>query len=234
MSLSAKEIETFRLNLQQVEIALQADPENSELLNLQANLHQLLDLAGAETHTTQDGDVQDNIVFNVGDVIESTPSVSDGQWYPSKVDKVLQTAQGTRYSLTYVEDTSISMVVDASQVRTAKNVPTGETADKTESQTPYKTKRQLEEDSREYKKAKREKKKERLRKLEEDSEKDKSNWQAFATGKVKKGKKSRAPNIMNKKSMFATNESGKVGVIGSGKPLTEFHQRGKHVHEKSA
>ncbi|KNC76148.1 hypothetical protein SARC_11338, partial [Sphaeroforma arctica JP610] len=45
MSLSEKEIEGFRANLEQVQYALEADPENAELLKLQRDLTQLLSLA---------------------------------------------------------------------------------------------------------------------------------------------------------------------------------------------
>ncbi|KAG0232848.1 hypothetical protein BGW42_007857 [Actinomortierella wolfii] len=50
-------------------------------------------------------------------------------------------------------------------------------------------------------------------------------WKSFAT----KGKKT---GILAKKSMFATpdNPHGKVGVVGSGKGMTQFQQRGKHIY----
>ncbi|KAG0242937.1 hypothetical protein BGW41_003102 [Actinomortierella wolfii] len=50
-------------------------------------------------------------------------------------------------------------------------------------------------------------------------------WKNFAT----KGKKT---GILAKKSMFATPDSphGKVGVVGSGKGMTQFQQRGKHIY----
>ncbi|KAG0098762.1 hypothetical protein BGZ93_010475 [Podila epicladia] len=54
-------------------------------------------------------------------------------------------------------------------------------------------------------------------------------WQNFAKGGVKKAKGSGG---MLKKSIFATpdNPEGKVGVVGSGKGMTQFQQRGKHVY----
>ncbi|CAG8492854.1 4952_t:CDS:2, partial [Cetraspora pellucida] len=59
-------------------------------------------------------------------------------------------------------------------------------------------------------------------------------WLAFASGpavapgkKTTKTKRLVQPPI-NKRSIFATpeNPEGKVGVVGSGKPMTQFQQRG--------
>ncbi|CAG8724283.1 3737_t:CDS:2 [Rhizophagus irregularis] len=65
-------------------------------------------------------------------------------------------------------------------------------------------------------------------------------WLAFASGsamapgrKTTKTKRLVQPPI-NKKSIFATpeNPEGKVGVVGSGKPMTQFQQRGKHIFDR--
>ena len=48
--------------------------------------------------------------------------------------------------------------------------------------------------------------------------------QSFNSKIVKKTKK--------KESMFATSDAGKVGVIGSGKGMTEFQTREKYVKSK--
>ncbi|KAF9580606.1 hypothetical protein BGW38_002677 [Lunasporangiospora selenospora] len=52
-------------------------------------------------------------------------------------------------------------------------------------------------------------------------------WQSFSKGG---SKKSKGPAL--KKSIFATpdNPEGKVGVVGSGKGMTQFQQRGKHIY----
>ncbi|KAF9389363.1 hypothetical protein CPC16_005867 [Podila verticillata] len=57
-------------------------------------------------------------------------------------------------------------------------------------------------------------------------------WQNFAKGGTKKAKGSGG---ILKKSIFATpdNPEGKVGVVGSGKGMTQFQQRGKHVYGSS-
>ncbi|KAF9413606.1 hypothetical protein BGZ94_000675 [Podila epigama] len=54
-------------------------------------------------------------------------------------------------------------------------------------------------------------------------------WQNFAKGGAKKSK---GTSGILKKSIFATpdNPDGKVGVVGSGKGMTQFQQRGKHIY----
>ncbi|KAI9229880.1 MAG: hypothetical protein DHS80DRAFT_13241 [Piptocephalis tieghemiana] len=71
-------------------------------------------------------------------------------------------------------------------------------------------------------------------------------WLAFASGGkgggIKSSKPSSAssklgskkPNILNRTSMFASNPDGKVGVVGSGKPMTQFVERGKHRFPSSS
>ncbi|KAF9185037.1 hypothetical protein BGZ51_002979 [Haplosporangium sp. Z 767] len=55
-------------------------------------------------------------------------------------------------------------------------------------------------------------------------------WQNFAKGGAKKAK-----GTILKKSIFATpdNPEGKVGVVGSGKGMTQFQARGKHIYGNS-
>ncbi|CAI2185551.1 15433_t:CDS:2 [Funneliformis geosporum] len=76
-------------------------------------------------------------------------------------------------------------------------------------------------------------------KVNEQNLKQKS-WLAFASGsatapgkRTTKVKRLVQPPI-NKKSIFATpeNPEGKVGVVGSGKPMTQFQQRGKHIFDR--
>ncbi|CAG8681553.1 932_t:CDS:2 [Funneliformis caledonium] len=78
-----------------------------------------------------------------------------------------------------------------------------------------------------------------VNKVNEQNLKQKS-WLAFASGsatapgkRTTKAKRLVQPPI-NKKSIFATpeNPEGKVGVVGSGKPMTQFQQRGKHIFDR--
>ncbi|KAI8071105.1 uncharacterized protein B0P05DRAFT_549604 [Gilbertella persicaria] len=65
-------------------------------------------------------------------------------------------------------------------------------------------------------------------------ESKKSAWLNFATGSNKK-KKVSGP-VINKKSIFKTpdNPHSKVGVVGSGKGMTSYQQRGKHIYTPTA
>ncbi|GJJ76046.1 survival of motor neuron-related-splicing factor 30 [Entomortierella parvispora] len=56
-------------------------------------------------------------------------------------------------------------------------------------------------------------------------------WQNFAKGGAKKSK----GGPILKKSIFATpdNPEGRVGVVGSGKGMTQFQQRGKHIYDQN-
>ncbi|KAJ3267501.1 hypothetical protein HK104_005818, partial [Borealophlyctis nickersoniae] len=67
------------------------------------------------------------------------------------------------------------------------------------------------------------------KKESEQAEKQKA-WLSFATGKG--SKKAPAP-LLKKSSIFSTPDdpNAKVGVVGSGKPMTQFHQRGKHIFQ---
>ncbi|KAJ1954663.1 hypothetical protein IWQ62_005707 [Dispira parvispora] len=61
-------------------------------------------------------------------------------------------------------------------------------------------------------------------------QKDRQNsWLNFVQ---KKGKKKKTASAVNTTSIFAspTTTQGKVGVVGSGKPMTEFQGRNKHVY----
>ncbi|KAJ1569014.1 hypothetical protein HK096_004506 [Nowakowskiella sp. JEL0078] len=59
-------------------------------------------------------------------------------------------------------------------------------------------------------------------------------WKKFATGSTSKiSKKAAVPLLTKHRSIFATPDdpNAKVGVVGSGKPMTQFQQRGKHIYD---
>ncbi|KAF9994275.1 hypothetical protein BGZ65_010104 [Modicella reniformis] len=59
-------------------------------------------------------------------------------------------------------------------------------------------------------------------------------WQSFSKGGAG-AKKTKGAAPMVKKSIFASPDTpdGKVGVVGSGKGMTHFQQRGKHIYGQS-
>jgi survival-of-motor-neuron-related-splicing factor 30 len=61
-------------------------------------------------------------------------------------------------------------------------------------------------------------------------------WLSFTKNAQNKSKKSKLLQSLTKKSMFASPEEpeGKVGVVNSGKPMTTFQQRGKHIYENAS
>jgi len=62
----------------------------------------------------------------------------------------------------------------------------------------------------------------RKRKLENEGVRRQNNWQSFMTG-GKRTINSKKP----KSSIFATSEEGRVGVVGSGKPMTNYRETGR-------
>jgi len=61
-----------------------------------------------------------------------------------------------------------------------------------------------------------------------------SAWLSFTKGAEGHKKKSKIIAPMKKTSMFATPDdpNAKVGVVGSGRGMTEFQKRGKHLYER--
>ncbi|KAI9350240.1 hypothetical protein BDR26DRAFT_852065 [Obelidium mucronatum] len=71
---------------------------------------------------------------------------------------------------------------------------------------------------------------EAIKQKEEEQSTKQNAWQKFAIGGKKAALKTTAP--LKKTSMFASPDdpNAKVGVVGSGKGMTNFQQRGKHVY----
>ncbi|KAI9591504.1 hypothetical protein BDF19DRAFT_454855 [Syncephalis fuscata] len=70
------------------------------------------------------------------------------------------------------------------------------------------------------------------RKMRQQEQRERQqSWLSFASGGKKKAVKK--TGAINKKSIFATpdNGQGRVGVVGSGRPMTQFGNRNKHVYE---
>ncbi|KAI9327406.1 hypothetical protein DFJ73DRAFT_863693 [Zopfochytrium polystomum] len=76
---------------------------------------------------------------------------------------------------------------------------------------------------------------EHVKALEAAHGKKQQSWQSFAKGGP--GKKAVVKTVapLKRTSIFATPDdvNAKVGVTGSGKPMTQFQQRGKHIYERT-
>jgi survival-of-motor-neuron-related-splicing factor 30 len=85
---------------------------------------------------------------------------------------------------------------------------------------------------------------EKIQTLESAHNQRQNSWQKFASGgggsssstssKAKATSSLKVAPPLKKTSMFSTPDdpNAKVGVVGSGKGMTQFQQRGKHVYER--
>ncbi|KAI9193338.1 uncharacterized protein BJ171DRAFT_430370 [Polychytrium aggregatum] len=255
-----EELQSYKYQLSQVDEALEKDPENAELLKLKSDLGELITLytsltqsaspPRAAAQTPAAASSRDNPKpssaskksLAKGQQVQAKWS-GDGKFYeativdvPPNGEEVAVVFSGynTRESvkLTDIRDASAA---PAARVNIVPSPPSDPSSDE--------RKRELEREARE--KEKRKQKKLKLmdfieKKSAEQSEKQ-NNWLSFATkggdSASKKKKPVQVTSVMRKKgSMFATSDDpyAKVGVIGSGKPMTHFQQRGKHIFDANA
>lgn len=194
------DLETYQVQLSQVELALAADPTNTELTELKSELQELIELtkaalaqqeaaassskaessrkaaAAAAAASTQ--------TFVAGDECLAKYS-GDGQWYPARVAAVGGAAEHRQYSVVF-KGYNTTELVTAAQI---KPIPAGY-AGAGPGGGGGAQKRKLtkaEEEERERKKKKNEKKVEvRAQKAKEQSVKQQT-WQKFAKKSEKKG-----------------------------------------------
>ncbi|KAF8642371.1 hypothetical protein AX16_009639 [Volvariella volvacea WC 439] len=225
------DLEAYEVQLSQVEEALSADPENTELASLRDQLVQLIDLT--RTALSQNGTASSSSKSDSRKASSSAPSQSwsagdeclakysgDGQWYPARITSIGGSAENRVYSIVF-KGYNTTELIKASEIKALPpNYNTNTQA----------TKRKLskaEEEEREKKKKKNEKKLEaRAQKAKEQMVKQ-ANWQKFAKKSEKKGV--HIAGVAGT-SIFKTpdNPLGKVGVTGSGRGMTEVALPGKH------
>ncbi|GBC12010.2 survival of motor neuron-related-splicing factor 30 [Rhizophagus irregularis DAOM 181602=DAOM 197198] len=205
--MNAEELAQYQYQLDQVNLALKSEPENSELLKLKTDLTELINL----TNTIIDQEVtlspSKRSASSISPRTNSTPTTPTSFSIPT-FTKPLQ-----------VGDSCLARWSGDGQFYQAQITAIGE-----------KNKKKGLNDKKD--KDKKKKSGEGQKKINEQNLKQKS-WLAFASGsamapgrKTTKTKRLVQPPI-NKKSIFATpeNPEGKVGVVGSGKPMTQFQQR---------
>ncbi|CAG8439905.1 7382_t:CDS:2 [Ambispora gerdemannii] len=244
--MNTEELVQYQYQLDQVNLALQTDPENNDLLKLKTDLTELISLTSAlvqnevsqspnkhtkspispkgntSTPTTPNGSSSSGVPLftkplQVGDTCLARWS-GDGDFYPAQITAIGGGDQV--FSVIFKGYNNVELV----NVQDIKPI--------------MKNKRKSSTDKKDKEQKKR-KAGDGQRKVNEQVQKQKS-WLAFASGaavapgkKVTKAKRLTQPPI-NKKSIFATpdNPEGKVGVVGSGKPMTHFQQRGKHIFDR--
>ncbi|EPT03953.1 hypothetical protein FOMPIDRAFT_1114482 [Fomitopsis schrenkii] len=230
------DLETYQVQLSQVEQALAADPDNAELTDLRNELKELIELtqaALAQQTAASSSKVESSRkavvatatrTWAAGDDCLAKYS-GDGQWYPARITSVGGSTDNRVYSVMFKGYNSTELL-NSTQLKPlpAAYQSAGPSAG---------NKRKLskaEEEERERKKKKNEKKLEsKAAKAKEQAEKQHS-WQRFAKKSEKKGIHIAG---VSGTSIFKTpdNPLGRVGVTGSGKGMTDVAPRAKHKFE---
>ncbi|EXX78830.1 hypothetical protein RhiirA5_463261 [Rhizophagus irregularis] len=239
--MNAEELAQYQYQLDQVNLALKSEPENSELLKLKTDLTELINL----TNTIIDQEVtlspSKRSASSISPRTNSTPTTPTSFSIPT-FTKPLQVGDSclARWSGDgQFYQAQITAIGGGDQVFSVvfKGYNNVELVDVQDIKPLEKNKKKGLNDKKD--KDKKKKSGEGQKKINEQNLKQKS-WLAFASGsamapgrKTTKTKRLVQPPI-NKKSIFATpeNPEGKVGVVGSGKPMTQFQQRGKHIFDR--
>jgi survival-of-motor-neuron-related-splicing factor 30 len=188
-----EDLETYQVQLTQVEIALFADPDNAELASLRSELQELINLtktvisqsesAAASSSKSTDSSrktatTQNSFNWSAGD--DCLAKYSDGAWYPARINSVAGSAQRRVYSIVF-KSYNTTEQVEASSL---KSLPPNYT------QLPSSAKRKAKEEEEEEKERKRKKNEKKLEtraaKAKEQVQKQAS-WQKFAKKSEKKG-----------------------------------------------
>merc|ERR1739838_805291 len=219
-------LQTYKIQLEQVEAALTSDPSNAELLKLKDDLTEVINLTKnlIETQTIAIAGAREQETVDEEDIpIKqwrpgmdcSAPWSEDGQWYNAVIDSI--TDDG--FVAVTFDGFNNTDVTKASLLKEKKLVEKRSAQAAGFSKEAEKNKKKELENQRVHQKKRKQKKHDRQKQIEEAHEADKAKWQAFAHKKKLKG--------VTKKSIFATPEAanGRVGIgtcgVG-GQPMTEF------------
>jgi survival-of-motor-neuron-related-splicing factor 30 len=250
------DLETYQVQLSQVELALSSDPTNAELASLRSELKELIQLtqtalsqAEATSSSKTDGNRKSHTAtptqtWSAGDECLAKYS-GDGAWYPARITSLGGSAENRVYSIVF-KGYNTTELVKASEI---KPLPPNHSGVESSSSNKRKLSK-VEEEEKERKKKKNEKKIEaKAAKAKEQTQKQ-ATWQKFAKKSEKKGVHIAG---VSGTSIFKTpdNPLGKglfssflgisffvadfrilVGVTGSGKGMTEVVLQGKHKFVK--
>ncbi|KAI8853878.1 hypothetical protein BC829DRAFT_439665 [Chytridium lagenaria] len=219
--MSASELSQYQFQLEQVEEALDKDPSNKELQKLQSDLKDLIGLLAAaasreevsrnhrETSAGAGSDAE-----GLRDLEQELEELEDGSNYIAKWIK------GQLVLAKYKDDKFYEATVEPSPFLKRPTPKTYAVAFGNGLDRRSKKKQRLLEHQ------------ETVKAIETEHQKKQNAWKSFATGGKKTALKTAPP--LKKQSMFATPDdpNARVGVIGSGKPMTHFEQRGKHIYDK--
>jgi len=220
-------LQTYKIQLEQVEAALTSDPSNAELLKLKDDLTEVITLtknlietqtiAIAGAHEQETVDDEDIPIKQWRPGMEcSAPWSEDGQWYDAVIDSI--TDDG--FVAVTFDGFNNTDVTKASMLRERKPMEKRTAQAAGFSREAEKNKKREMENQRLHAKKRKQKKHDRQKQIEEAHEADKAKWQAFAS-------KTKRLKGVTKKSIFATPDAanGRVGIgtcgIG-GRPMTEY------------
>jgi survival-of-motor-neuron-related-splicing factor 30 len=186
------DLETYQVQLSQVELALSADPSNAELSSLRSELKELIELtqtalSQAEAASSSKSDSTRKAAalvplqtWSAGDECLAKYS-GDGGWYPARITSLGGSADNRVYSIVF-KGYNTTELVKATEI---KPLPANHASVDSSSNKRKLTK--AEEEDRERKKKKNEKKLEvKAAKAKEQTQKQ-ATWQKFAKKSEKKG-----------------------------------------------
>lgn len=225
----AKQLASYKAQLQQVEAALSGNGENEDLLKLKKDLQEVIELTKdllstqpSETLTSSDSfaSAQPTHSWKVGDKCMAVWS-EDGQCYEAEIEEIDE-ENGTA-AITF----AVYGNAEVTPLLNLKPVEEGRKAKEDSGNKPM-SKKEMIAQQREYKKKKALKKAQRIKELEQEREDQKVKWQQFNNRAYSKNKKGQV-----KRSIFASPESvtGKVGVGTCGiadKPMTQYQDTSKY------
>jgi len=232
------DLETYQVQLSQVELALSADPSNIGLSSLHSELTELIELTQtalnqAETTSSSKGDVSRKAATAIptqtwaaGDECLAKYS-GDGSWYPARITSLGGSIDNRVYSIVF-KGYNTTELVKAGEIKLLPVNSHSNYGSAAPSISSNKRKlSKLEEEEKEKKKKKNEKKVEAKAAKAKEQTLKQATWQKFAKKSEKKGV--HIAGVAGT-SIFKTpdNPLGRVGVTGSGKGMTEVASRSKH------
>lgn len=228
----SESIEEYNAQLAEVNEMLESDPNDESLLQIKADLLQLI----AETTSAPAPAPADEDEDEDGDPVKINSSVADAKVSGSN------TACDSKNSEVSEENNSVSKIDASNSTSTSQTTKkSSETKSSKKSSTNKKTMGEfeipshlvpLESDTEGERNKKRRaikalKSKWRLKKKEFEGNQKQKSWQDFASKSKKKKRKGGGGVAAPSNSIFRTEEgvNSRVGVIGSGKSMTEFGER---------
>ncbi|MEE6486939.1 hypothetical protein FKM82_014734 [Ascaphus truei] len=225
----AKQLASYKAQLQQVEAALTANGENEDLLKLKKDLQEVIELtkdllSSQPSETPENADNATSATsshsWEIGDRCMSVWS-DDGQWYEAEIEEIDEENGTAAITFSGYGNAEVTSMLNL------KPVEEGRKAKEDSGSLPM-SKKEMIAHQREYKKKKALKKALRIKELEQEREDQKSKWQQFNNKAYSKNKKGQV-----KRSIFASPESvtGKVGVGTCGiadKPMTQYQDTSKY------